>query len=196
LHDIGAFALGSTPNDQEARTMTDESGAKKPKPGERGATRQGGRPGTVQATIETKATSSGAAANGGPAAAGTAPADPAAGKTVAQIMGEIVWLMSQSARHKAMPIGDLEWLAMPPILLQQFRLFYQGERPVGVVLWALVDDAVARRIDAGERRLSPAEWKCGTEKRIVEVVAPFGGEGEMRASVMADVVAGTAGAPT
>jgi cytolysin-activating lysine-acyltransferase len=104
-------------------------------------------------------------------------------KTVAQVLGEITWLMTQSPRHKATPLGDLEWLVMPAILLRQFRIFYKGEQPVGVVLWALVDDLVAKRIDAGDRRLTAVEWKSGATMRIIELVAPFGGEAEMRAQV-------------
>jgi len=104
-------------------------------------------------------------------------------KTVAQVLGEITWLMTQSPRHKAIPLGDLEWLVMPAILLRQFRIFYKGEQPVGVALWALADDLVAKRIDAGDRRLTAVEWKSGALMRIVEVVAPFGGEAEMRAQL-------------
>ena len=121
-------------------------------------------------------------ANGGAAASGEGQAAPAP-KTVAQVLGEITWLMTQSPRHKAIPLGDLEWLLMPAILLRQFRIFYKGEQPVGVVLWALADELVAKRIDAGDRRLTAVEWKSGTAMRIVELVAPFGGEAEMRAQV-------------
>jgi cytolysin-activating lysine-acyltransferase len=96
-------------------------------------------------------------------------------KTVAQVLGEIAWLMTQSPRHKAMPIGDLEWLLMPAILLRQFRIFYRGEQPVGVALWALADELVARRIDAGDKRLAAVEWKSGSNMRIIDIVAPFGG---------------------
>ena len=101
-------------------------------------------------------------------------------KTVAQVLGEIAWLMTQSPRHKAVPLGDLEWLLMPAILLRQFRIFYKGEQPVGVALWALADDLVARRIDAGDTRLAAVEWKSGTKMRIIDIVAPFGGEAEMQ----------------
>src|SRR4051812_4392485 len=103
-----------------------------------------------------------------------------ASKTVAQVLGEITWLMTQSPRHKAIPLGDLEWLLMPAILLRQFRIFYKGEQPVGVALWALVDEMVAKRVDAGDNRLSAVEWKSGSNIRIVELVAPFGGAAEMR----------------
>jgi cytolysin-activating lysine-acyltransferase len=104
-------------------------------------------------------------------------------KTVAQVLGEIAWLMTQSPRHKVIPFGDLEWLLMPAILLRQFRIFYSGEQPVGVALWALVDDLVARRIDAGETRLAAVEWKSGSNMRIIDIVAPFGGEAEMQGQI-------------
>src|SRR4051812_14928656 len=119
-----------------------------------------------------------------PSKNGGAPApSEAAAKTVAQVLGEIAWLMTQSPRHKAMALGDLEWLVMPAILLRQFRIFYKGEQPVGVAFWALADDLVAKRIDAGDHRLAAVEWKSGTRLRIVDIVAPFGGESEMRAQV-------------
>src|SRR5882724_3873115 len=101
-------------------------------------------------------------------------------KTVSQVLGEITWLMTQSPRHKSMSLGDLEWFLMPAILLKQFRIFYKGEQPVGIALWALVDEIVAKRIDAGDKRLTAVEWKSGSNVRIVDVVAPFGGEAEMR----------------
>jgi cytolysin-activating lysine-acyltransferase len=121
--------------------------------------------------------------NGDHAATAVREPDALPPKTVSHVLGEITWLMTQSPRHKAIPLGDLEWLLMPAILLRQFRIFYKGEQPVGVVLWALVDGIVAKRIDAGDNRLSAAEWKSGSNKRIVELVAPFGGEAEIRESI-------------
>ena len=106
-------------------------------------------------------------------------------KTVSQVLGEITWLMTQSPRHKSIPLGDLEWLVMPAILLKQFRIFYKGELPVGVALWALADDLVAQRIDAGDKRLTAVEWKSGANMRILDVVAPFGAEAEMREQIAA-----------
>ena len=106
-------------------------------------------------------------------------------KTVSQVLGEITWLMTQSPRHKSIPLGDLEWLVMPAILLQQFRMFYKGEQPVGVAVWALADDLVAKRIDAGDMRLTAVEWKSGPNMRVLDVVAPFGAEAEMREQVAA-----------
>jgi cytolysin-activating lysine-acyltransferase len=153
-----------------------------------GAARRAEQPVLGEAALKAALAEFGAAAN----ASGGAAAQPQAQthvqgepppKTVAQVLGEITWLMTQSPRHKQLALGDLEWLVMPAILLKQFRLFYKGEQPVGVALWALADDIVAKRIDAGDVRLTAVEWKSGTNMRIVDVVAPFGGEAEMRGQV-------------
>ncbi len=58
---------------------------------------------------------------------------------------------------------------------RHFRIFYKGE-PVGVALGALTDDLVAKRIDAGDKRLAAVEWKSGANVRIIDIVTPFGGE--------------------
>jgi len=65
-------------------------------------------------------------------------------------------------------------------LLKQLRTFYNGDQPVGVAMSAPVDDFVAERIDANDRRLTAVEWKSGPHLHTIELVAPFGGEGEMR----------------
>jgi cytolysin-activating lysine-acyltransferase len=121
--------------------------------------------------------------DGDPAAIAARERDALPPKTVSQVLGEIIWLMTQSPRHKAIPLGDLEWLLMPAILLRQFRIFYKGEQPVGIALWALADDLVAKRIDVGDKRLAAVEWKSGINMRIIDIVAPFGGEAEMRSKV-------------
>jgi cytolysin-activating lysine-acyltransferase len=137
-----------------------------------------------EAFVELGRTHTGSPANGSQTAAGhtQSQAEPPP-KTGAQVLGEITWLMTQSPRHKPIPIGDLEWLLMPAILLRQFRIFYKGEQPVGVVLWALADDLAAKRIDAGDKRLAAVEWKSGSNMCIIDIVAPFGGEAEMREHV-------------
>jgi cytolysin-activating lysine-acyltransferase len=42
---------------------------------------------------------------------------------------------------------------------------------------------VAKRIDAGDKRLAAVEWMSGSNMRIIDFVAPFGGEAEMRSKV-------------
>jgi len=111
-----------------------------------------------------------------------------AARTVSAVLGEVVWLLTQSPQHKqAFFLGDLEWMAMPPIILQQFRMFYAKDRPIGVILWAFVDDEVEARLLSGNARMRPQDWKCGDRLWIVEVVAPFGGTDEMLKDLKAKV---------
>jgi hemolysin-activating ACP:hemolysin acyltransferase len=56
---------------------------------------------------------------------------------------------------------------------------------VGFSPAAKVDDFVAKRIDANDRRLTAVECKSGPHLRNIELVAPFGGKAEMREQVAA-----------
>ncbi len=47
------------------------------------------------------------------------------------------------------------------------------------------DDYVAKRIDGGNKVLTALEWKSGPNKRILDLVAPFGSGAEMREQVAA-----------
>ena len=119
------------------------------------------------------------------------PVPAGAARTVSQVLGEIVWLMSHSPLHKQFFISDLEWLVMPPVLLGQFRMYYDtgdeknAPKPVGVVLWAEVDVDV--RLSAGGARLRPQDWRSADRLWAVEVLAPFGGAEAMVKELKANV---------
>ena len=110
-------------------------------------------------------------------------------KTTSAVLGEIVWLMSQSPLHKQFFISDLEWFVMTPVLLQQFRLFYDQQKPIGVVLWARVSAEVEARLAEGTPKLRPQDWRSGDRPWVVEVIAPFGGAEEMVRDLKAKVFA-------
>ncbi|WP_249128254.1 toxin-activating lysine-acyltransferase [Bradyrhizobium lablabi] len=80
------------------------------------------------------------------------------------------------------PVGRISRRRNPPPLLARAfgGLRLRLTRPTIV----LVDDIVAKRIDAGDIRLTAVEWKSGANMRIVDVVAPFGGEAEMRGQIV------------
>jgi len=96
-------------------------------------------------------------------------------KTVSAVLGEIVWVLSQSRVHKNFFISDLEWLVMTPVLLKQVRIFYAPDRPIGVAFWATVNEEVETRLLSGSARLAPQDWKSGDRLWLVDLVAPFGG---------------------
>jgi cytolysin-activating lysine-acyltransferase len=115
------------------------------------------------------------------------PAPEGAAKKVSEVLGEVVWLMSQSPLHKQFFISDLEWFVMTPVLLQQFRMFYDKDKPIGVVFWATVNTEVEERLAAGTSRLRPQDWKSGDRAWVVEAIAPFGGAEEMVKDLKAKV---------
>jgi cytolysin-activating lysine-acyltransferase len=118
------------------------------------------------------------------------PAPAGAAKKTSEVLGEIVWLMSQSALHKQLFISDTEWLVMTPMLLQQFRLFYDKQKPVGVIFWASVSEEVEARLAAGTTRMRPQDWKSGDRLWVVEAIAPFGGAEQMVQDLKAKVFPG------
>lgn len=113
--------------------------------------------------------------------------------TVSHMLGEVTWLMSQSPLHKHFAVGDLEWMVMPAILLEQFRVFHGEKSPVGFALWANLSENAEQRLNdmamAGQgARLRPDEWKSGERLWLVELVAPFAtAENKLIESMVADL---------
>lgn len=101
-------------------------------------------------------------------------------KTVAAALGEIAWLLSQSPAHRHhLFVGDLEWLAMPPLTAGQYRLFYADERPLGVAFWAYVSAETEQRLRGGGARLRTGDWRGGDRPWLIELIAPFGHQDRM-----------------
>jgi cytolysin-activating lysine-acyltransferase len=121
----------------------------------------------------------------------TAPADTPVPTTLAHVLGEIAWLMMRSPPHRHVFVGDFEWFALPALTAGQFRLFREDGHPVGVALWAMLDDATHADFKAnGARRLRPDEWTGGPHPWVVEVVAPLGGTDAMLADLARHNLAG------
>jgi cytolysin-activating lysine-acyltransferase len=120
---------------------------------------------------------------------GTTPQTPPQ-KTVSQVLGEITWLLTQSPVHKQLFIGDLEWFAMPPILLEQFRVWNGPNSPAAVAFWAFVNEDTEARLAAGAPKLRPDEWRAGDRAWLIELVAPFGAQDEILADLSANVFEG------
>jgi len=81
-------------------------------------------------------------------------------------------------RFDGFSVADRERRIMPPVALGQFRLWREGRMPVGFATWAYVNDHVAARLERGEKRLAPGEWKCGDKPVLIDLIAPFGGAEE------------------
>ncbi len=84
------------------------------------------------------------------------------GKTISTMLGEIVWLMSQSRSHKRYAMDDLNWLVIPALLLGQYRMFYDEEdRPVAYASWAFLTPEAEDYLLKGRGLLRPDDWRPG-----------------------------------
>ena len=100
-------------------------------------------------------------------------------QTAAGMLGSVAWLMMHSPAHKHLFLTDLEWLVLPPVLLQQFRVFRRNNVPFAYVSWGYLSEDVEKRLTNGERKLGPADWKSGDRVWLIDLIAPFGGLDEV-----------------
>lgn len=91
------------------------------------------------------------------------------------MMGHVVWLYSQLPTHRHFFITDLEWMLLPPLVLNQCKLYTKEDMPVAFASWAFVNEDVEQRLLAGQIRMSPNDWQSGDKLVLVDLVAPFGG---------------------
>jgi len=133
-------------------------------------------------------------------------------RSVAEALGQITWLLTQSPVHKHLKLADLEWI-MPPLLHEQFRVFRFGplpgledaspddlmpgvtkegleQMPLGVALWGWLSDAAEAKVERGER-LDAADWKSGDRLWLLELISPFAtAENRLAEVMLADLIAG------
>jgi cytolysin-activating lysine-acyltransferase len=117
-------------------------------------------------------------------------------RTVAEALGQIVWLLSQSRLHRELRIKDLEWSFMSAVLHEQFRIFRFGrlpgldgvdpstfapsgftretleQMPLGVAIWARLSADAEAKLEKGEH-LTLQEWRSGDRVWLVELISPF-----------------------
>jgi cytolysin-activating lysine-acyltransferase len=129
---------------------------------------------------------------GGPEADGGNASRPV---TVSHLLGEMAWLLTQSPLHRSLAIQDLEWLVMPPLIHRQFYIFRDGEKPVGLALWARCTRETEGKLERGmvepENRLTLEDWNSGDTVWLVDLIAPFAdGENRHREIMIADLISG------
>ena len=106
------------------------------------------------------------------------------------VFGNAVWLMTQSAAHKHLFLTDMEWLVLPPIALNQFRIWRNNNMPVAFASWAYLNEEAEERIKQNIKRLAPVDWKSGSNLWLIDMIAPFGGADEAVKEMREKVFAG------
>jgi cytolysin-activating lysine-acyltransferase len=90
------------------------------------------------------------------------------------ILGPALWLYARDPIKKFMFLGDTDWAVLPPIVLDQCRLYTKSGLPYAFVTWAFVNDSVDARLRSAQSRIAPHEWNSGEHLWIIDAVAPFG----------------------
>lgn len=91
------------------------------------------------------------------------------------LLGPVVWLYMHASSHKHLFLTDVEWMIIPPMALNQYKLYMKEEAPLAYASWAFVDEETEKRLLSGRVRLAPKDWKSGERLWLIDLVAPFGG---------------------
>lgn len=100
---------------------------------------------------------------------------------ITEVLGEALLVLLNSNAHRLnFFISDVEWLLLAPISKEQFRLYKdKEEKPVGLILWAFVNEEVNKRLEMGIGKLGFNEWNSGDTLWIIDLIAPLGGADKM-----------------
>lgn len=97
------------------------------------------------------------------------------GPELYRLIGEITTLMMYSKVHSKFMVLDIPDIILPPIHLNQFRIYRdRNKKPIGFVSWANFDDKTERKYINGYILRSLEEWNSGDRLFFTDFIAPFG----------------------
>jgi cytolysin-activating lysine-acyltransferase len=108
------------------------------------------------------------------------------------VIGHVVWLMMQTRAYRHVFLADLEWMVMPPLLLNQYHLFRDKNRIVAFAAWAYLSEEAEARLQGGNPRLTPADWKGGDRLWLIHLFDPFNGSTWRQEAALAELQEKTA----
>jgi hemolysin-activating ACP:hemolysin acyltransferase len=112
---------------------------------------------------------------------------PAPASTPWRALGEVAAILAVTPAYKFYSLADLEWLVMPPLQAQQCRICHKGPRPIGVVLWAMLDEETASHMLDPRFRLRPDQWTCGDQVWVTDLVHTGGSDPALSNAMLQDV---------
>ena len=90
--------------------------------------------------------------------------------TLGEVFSVISGLCMVSDFHKNIRIKVMGTLFLPPIQLNQFRIWYDKDGPTGFVVWAFLSEEVAERYKNGIP-VQPHEWQSGKNLWFINFVS-------------------------
>jgi cytolysin-activating lysine-acyltransferase len=89
------------------------------------------------------------------------------------LLGPALWLYARDPLRKYGFHADVDWRLMPPLVLEQCKLYHKQELPWAFFTWARVSDAVDQRLRAANATIAPHEWNSGSHLWLIDAVMPF-----------------------
>lgn len=90
------------------------------------------------------------------------------------LLGPVTWLMMQQGGTRHTLLSELEWRVLPPLVLDQAKLYLRDSAPIAYVSWAKLSNAAALRYKTAPHHLTSNDWQSGDEVWIIDLFAPFG----------------------
>ena len=92
-----------------------------------------------------------------------------------RLIGDIVTLMTRSDAHKMYKIHHFPELVLPPVELDQYRIYHdEHDNPVGFVSWAKLSESAEDTLLNKAEPLTFEDWASGEIIYLMEFIAPFG----------------------
>lgn len=106
------------------------------------------------------------------------------------LLGPVTWLFARDPLRRFTFFADLDWRLLPPLVLDQCKLYTKAEMPWAFVTWARVSDGVDQRLRSTSPVIAPHEWRSGEHLWLIDVVAPFGGAQELAEQALKEIAPG------
>lgn len=108
------------------------------------------------------------------------------------VLGHVTWLYSQLDTHKYFCMQDIEHRLIPPLSLEQCKLYVQSEAgglPVAFVSWAMLNEETEKKY-LNTQKLGPQDWRSGDKAWLIDFVTPWGGQDSIFMELKEDLLAG------
>lgn len=106
------------------------------------------------------------------------------------LLGPAMWLFARDQHLRFTFFADIDWRLLPPLVLDQCRLYSKADFPWAFVTWAFVSDAVDQRLRSASPLIAPHEWKSGDIPWLIDVVSPFEGAEVVATEVASQIAPG------
>ena len=90
------------------------------------------------------------------------------------IFVDIISLMAHSSIHRNWSLKGIIRLTIPPLMLNQCRVFKKNGKAIAYISWANLTKKAADGYINDTRKLQPQDWNAGTELWVIDFIAPYG----------------------